>query len=370
MRTSEEIDQFTALDRSILEDKDAYATYFREISALFSLVMESINEKTTDENFERTIIQDYLQRFLHTLELLRMRYLYDEEMRMKIDLTDSCFPNFLELKNIDTDSWDPDKLLQSVPPESVLKQSIVDFIFKQKAVPQKLLKQLGKRKYAEALEKKQPFHSFNDGKYSQLQQKGDLPTYLYHWAMFDSKSNRPFVYIMLFDHESADTEFFKDTELMKNLRDYIRKSSSFQVPLRVLASDIDHQFNSIHPKIIKRIEIGPFYGHMAKDKHPFTHMLKTQFDPSDWIVEFTTELIFSVGQRRAGGFLSSGDLREIFFIDETSKECIDRNVSKVLRYMIAPHEVVTFLREHNKSTMDDLAIPPFIYNSKTMSLYA
>lgn len=370
MSSTHEIEHFTTLDRSILENDDAYANYFRQVSELFSLIRQAINEKSTDEPFEVKIIHDYLQQYLFTLQLLRTKFLYNEEQRMKVDLTESSFPNYLEIKQIESDLEQREDLLKGLPEEAVLRQSIVDFIFKNKAVPKKLLKQLAKRKYLEMLGKETPFSSYNSGKYRQLSKKNEQPTYLYHWAVFDSKTNRPFIYFLLFDHEEVNRVPFKSEKLLITaLTKYIEKSSAHQSPLRVMASDIDREFRTIHPKVLKRMDIGPLYGHLSLDKHPFTKLVKDQFSEKDWIVEFTTELLFSVGQKRTNGFLSTGELREVFFIDESNKECMERHVSKVLNYMIAPHGVVSFLREHHKASLERLAVPPFIYNPKTMKLY-
>ncbi|MBK9288102.1 MAG: hypothetical protein IPN38_10555 [Flavobacteriales bacterium] len=51
----------------------------------------------------------------------------------------------------------------------------------------------------------------------------------------------------------------------------------------------------------------------------------------------TTEYVFSVGQeQRSTGFLSKSELREVFHVDETNKDCMERMVSEC-RSTCSPH---------------------------------
>ena len=40
---------------------------------------------------------------LYSIEAMRVKYMYDEEENMKVDLTDSGFPNYLEFRYLFND---------------------------------------------------------------------------------------------------------------------------------------------------------------------------------------------------------------------------------------------------------------------------
>ena len=60
-------------------------------------------------------------------------------------------------------------------------------------------------------------------------------------------------------------------------------------------------------------------------------------------------------------FLSQGELRQVFYINESNMESMKRMVSRVEKYIITSHGVVRYLNENHPEVIKELAAPPYIY---------
>ena len=76
----------------------------------------------------------------------------------------------------------------------------------------------------------------------------------------------------------------------------------------------------------------------------------------------TTEIVFSVGQeKKSTGLLSKSELREVFHVDETNKDCMERMAREVQSYLFTTHTVMQYLRDNQKEMLKQLSTPQFIY---------
>lgn len=363
------VDQLTAIDRTMLEARDEYVGYFRHLLKAFNLLIESYNERTKDDPMEIKIIQSFIQRFLNTIEAFRMKYLFDSENRMRIDPTDSCFPNHLEFRELEADLAAKDERLRMLPRRDDIKQTIVDYLFSKKERPLNLLKQLGKREYYLMLQWKKVFTAFTPGEMVQLSDKKGVRRYIYSWGSYDTLTNRPHVYILIFDQTGEGMDLSIDKSRLANFEGVIKKNTNNTAPLKVIASDLDVHFKDIAPKVLKRIDLGPLYGTYATDKHLYTNILKSHFTTDDFALRFTTEIIFSIGEKRTKAFLSKGELRQVFFVDQSNKAAMERHVSEVHKYLLASHGLVQYLRSHHNEELTGLAMPPITYHPNSSGIY-
>jgi hypothetical protein len=115
--------------------------------------------------------------------------------------------------------------------------------------------------------------------------------------------------------------------------------------------------------VLKRIEIGPIYGKYARDKHRYTILLRKQFNPDDYIFTYNTEIVFSTGEKRTKSFLSKGELRQVFYIDESNKECMERMISDMHSYMITSHNVLQYLNDNQPEDLAKLSAPVYVYDA-------
>ena len=384
MRESDLLKELTGFDKTTLEGKDEYVSYFRYLRETFSKLMESYRARAVraeqaspgvagNDPREIAIMESFIERFLYTIEAYRMKYLCEPEVKMRFDPTDSSFPNHIEFRELEADIKRRDQMLRELPAEETLKQAILDSLFKRQQAPPELLRQLGRRKYFLLLQERVIrqekmgqgglFREFTPGKLEVLQDVGNSPVrrYLYSWGSYDVLTNRPHIYLLIVDQRAANTPLHKDPEALAAFEKAIRQNTNNTSPLKVIAHDIDEQFPHLYPKVVKRTDLGPLYGRYSVDEHLYTKMLKEHFQPADRVFSFTTEIIFSIGEKRSKSFLSKGDLRQIFFVDQSNAEAMERHVSEVHRYMLATHGVVQYLNDNHQDRLRKLAMPPITF---------
>ncbi len=286
-----------------------------------------------------------------------MRYRNEKEHFPKVDLTESSFPNHIEIKKLMADMQAAPAQLAEMPSMHALKQSTLDYIFEKQTIPDILLNQMYRRTYLEMLDQKKLFLEHTVGEWVKLptQKQGDRH-FLYSWGSYDATYNRPFVYMLVFElDKSRDDE---DQELRKLFRNMIAERTQNTAPLRVMAHEIDEMSEFVKPKILKRIDLGPIYSKYSMDEADLSKIVQKQFSGEGYAFLFTNEVIFSIGEKKAKGFLSGGQIRQIFFIDESNKETMERHVSKVLKYIMAPHDVVQHLNTNHPEILSQFSMDP------------
>ena len=388
METSDLLKQLTSQDKTTLEGSDEYAGYFRYLQDTFDRLIESYRSRAIrndrprkdgsppDDPREIAIIRDFVGQFLSTIEAFRMKYLCEPDVRLRFDPTDSSFPNHIEFRELEADLQRRDKMLRELPKVEVLKQAILDTLFKHRSVPKDLLRQLGQREYFLLLQRHATlggglFREFTPGQLELIDEGGvtEPRRYLFSWGAFDVLTNRPHVYLLIFDQKQGGMRLDQDAEAYARFETSIRQHTNNTAPLRVIAHDIDAEYPHLFPKVLKRTDLGPLYGHYSKDDHLYTKLLRDHFAPEDRVFRFTTEIIFSIGEKRTKSFLSKGELRQIFFVDQSNAETMERHVSEVHKYMLATHPIVQYLNDHHADRVQALAMPPITFTPRKAGIH-
>lgn len=365
MKTIDINNHFTELDRSILEGDNAYSEYFNYVKNNLNILLNSFDSLSSESSMEIKVLKNFSQKFLNTIEAFRLKYAFDDDDLMRIDLTESGFPNFMEFKKLNDDIEKKEAELAKIPSQDSLKQRILDHLIRKKEDPRHLLKQLSRSSYFIRLQWSNLFTEFTPGMLELLNEHTDKArtrTYFYSWASYDSVTNKPFIYTMIFDNRPEKRQEAIDISNDSSFVETIKSITHNSSPLKVIASDIDNAYESVMPKVIKRIEIGPIFGRYAQDKHPYTLMLKKMFSPADFIFTYNTEIVFSTGEKRTKSFLSKGELRQIFHVDESNKDCMERMISAMNSYMITSHEVLQHLNDTDPDMLKKLSAPVYTYN--------
>lgn len=363
MKTIDIESHFTDLDRSILENNVEYERYFKFVTHVLRAFTTTFAPRDGAQEDEVLIIRDMAQRFLLSVKALGLKYLFEESDRMKIDLTASGFPNHLELRKLTADlaRWKEG----SVPAINVdnLKRQLLDRLIKGDSEYEAILEKLALSQYHQALEREGLFAEFVPGNLRELKVFNEAKAtkrFLCSWASFDPVTNRPFVYLMVFDND-PDGERTQRVDLDPHFVDMIRKCTHNTAPLKVVAADIDEAYAWVHPKVLKRIDIGPILGAYDRTEDDVAKQIGQHIPSGHFVLHVTTEIVFSVGQeKRSTGLLSKSELREVFHVDETNKDCMERMVSEVQSHLFTTHTVMQYLSENHKAMLNKLSTPPFI----------
>ena len=89
----------SSFDAIPLASKDEYAIYYNLLLFYLDSLLNSRKELCLSDQ-ETDLIGAYLQYVISTVRALRLRYLYDPEHSVKLDVDDSGFPTYLELRGM------------------------------------------------------------------------------------------------------------------------------------------------------------------------------------------------------------------------------------------------------------------------------
>ncbi len=337
-------------------EPDFQELYFHKVIQAFSVVRKVYDSQTQAGNSEAAIVSAYLEKLLWTLMALRIKHRAVSEPA-KIDASDSGFVNFYELAKMESELAHRDELLADLPRKSVLKSQMLDYMFQHRAEPEELLKKISERSYLEMLHQDQLFMQFNHGKLGVATKLGELPLLSYYWACFDSETNRPFIYIMLFEDSGKGPSLLEDKSRFEAFCKVV-KGEGCRVPkLSLVAAAIDDRLENIHPKVIKRICIGPFYSHTFSDGFPqgLAQVLENGEEMEKYALYMEHEHVFSQEQVVSKSVFSKDKLREIYFVPQHITHLYEKGLSGVERYVILPHK----LHQHAADIFEDRRVISF-----------
>jgi hypothetical protein len=299
-------------------------------------------------------VPGFVEKLLVTIGMLRIKYTYmaSNTRPLWVDATASGFPNAMELGNLAQDvQRRRERLLQLAVPVA-LKRAVLDRLFQDLADPPNLLAQLSERVYFDLLDESRLFLPFTMGEIRLRSQEKTQRSYVASWACYDFATNRPYVHVMTFDQDASEEPLERQGAAYARLREVLRAEGSRAPDVGILALAIDDALEPIHPKILKRLCIGPLHAPMLLDGRPTDPddataavcvplLQRYGRRPDDFVLELRDEIVFSKAQQVTRSLLAPrGKVREIFAITETDPECYARRASVVHHYVLLPHDLL------------------------------
>ncbi len=345
------IDKFiaTPLDSAVLETKKQYAFYFKLVKHAFSELIQKLKNKNILNEQEIVYFKQYSELLLYSLEALRVKYLFDEEEKMRIDLTESGFPNYMEFRYLVNDLNLRKEFLHKLPKVEDLKKEFLETLFsKKEPVSSVKLHQAANVVYYSSIDNRLIFKRFVQGKISKTEFHNS--NYLVSWSFFDITYNRPFICFLYFDYDGKNIDDYKDS-----IYEVLKISADRSINLDTIAYLIDKKLPKIHPKQIKKVDLGPIHTIFTKDENIYTHILlseiakktipKAAFSLSIEIEEATTK-----GSFKEGSFFNKQEL-QIWKVD------------KKKNYIFAPHKITQLFYDKIPKVINLLTKAPFAIES-------
>jgi len=339
----------TPLDSAVLENKDQYAVYYKIINHAFGQMVDKLMEHEICNPLELSFIKQYCELLTYSLEAFRVKYLFDEEEKMRVDLTESGFPNYLEFRYLINDLALKSEHISKLPKPELLKEEFLESLLKYKEpVPKRKLEQAASIVYYSSVQKNYIFKRFVQGKIIKIENNPDAP-YLVSWSFYDISLNRPFICFMYFDLHKTDVD-----EATEAIYDILEKSADRDMSLDMMAYAIDKKLPKVLPKKFRKIDLGPLHNVFAKDELEITHLIlegiinKTLKLPA-CAVSLSIDEIHSTGQFSEGSFFS----KQVLQVWESKK---------TESYVFTTHRVMQMLYDRipesmNKLTKEPIEIP-------------
>ncbi len=335
----------TPLDSAILDSKEHYIFYHKMIDFAFKELIVAVQRQKLCNEQEVLLFKQYCDLILYSIEAMRIKYMYDEEDNMKVDLTESGFPNYLEFRYLFNDLELRDEYLDKLTSVTTLKEEFLETLMhKKQPIKKSKLFQAASIVYYSSVKKQYIFNRFVQGKIlSSLKgSEGDL---LISWSFFDVSHNRPFICFMYFHYEGNNINDYKD-----DIYEVLRTTSDRDMPLNTMAYTIDKRLPKISPKRIKRIDLGPIHNVFAKDENQVTHIMleaigKKEIPLESYAISLRIDEVSSDSEFKEGRFFSKQVLQKW---DDVFKK----------RYVFAPHRIIQLLYNKTPEMMNGLAQAP------------
>jgi len=271
------------------------------------------------------------------------------------------FQNVLELEN---DKRNAPKRLAGIPEPDTIRAEMADFILRHKEFPAALQKSIAERLYLEDLKDGTVFGPFSLAQTARVSvnPKTFRPFYLVHWAAFDGTANLPLIYMATVEDSSerivkqlvADNgklsekvdiplpvDGLLNPELAHRFDDFTEKNSAYTLSPATIASNMDKDFETLHPKQLRRVVLGPFYSAgITENNSTVSEVLsKVRKQENAWLLTWTIQEVYSKNEREGRkGLFSSEKATQEFFIDTDDLEAARQGVSSYEKHALVPHE--------------------------------
>ncbi len=336
----------TPLDSAVLENKEQYSVYFKIVQHALKELTAAITKNKICNVLEISYVEQYGELLTYSLEAFRIKYLFDEEEKMKIDLTESGFPSYMEFRYLINDLELKKEHMSKLPELSSLKASFLESLLRYKEpVSATKMAQAASVIYYNTVNEKFIYKRFVQGKVVKIENDEKAP-YLVSWSFYDVTFNRPFICFMYFNIKKGDIEEYKE-----EIYDTLRKVADRDMPVDMMAYAIDKKLEDIIPQRLSIMDMGPLHNVFAKDELEVTHaiidnIVKKSLTLGSYAISIRMESCFSSGTISEGSLFNKQQLQ----IWETKK---------TEKYLLCPHRVMQVLYD---------AVPEYINNLSTQPI--
>ena len=308
------------------------------------------------------IIVPYLARLKASFACWENRIGFVEQFR--ISRAESGFPVFQNVLELENDRQSAEKRLVAMPAADQLRAEMADFILRQKAFPSALQARMAERLYLEQIGKGDIFSPFvlPETIRVAVNPKTMRPYYVVSWGAFDGTATLPMVYMAMIEDSSenvvrtlvtADGKLDPDVDiplpvggllnpdLASRFDDFALKNAAYSLTPATIATNLDKDFPTLHPKQLRRIVLGPFYSAGITENNARVNEILSRVRKRDnaWLLTWTVQEVFSKAERPAKkGFWSSTPAQEEFHIETDDLEAARMGVSAYEKHALVPHD--------------------------------
>ena len=308
------------------------------------------------------VVADYIARLEISFACWKNRLGFMEKFR--ISRAESGFPVFQNLLELENDRRTADKRLAAIPEAGELRNEMADFILRHKEFPEALQRSLAERLYLQDVGAGSVFSPFNLAQTVKVavNPKTFRPYYLVHWASFDGSANLPLIYMATIEDSSPamveqlvaengklnekveiplPVDGLLNPELAHRFDDFTEKNSSYTLSPVTIATNLDKDFETLHPKQLRRVVLGPFYSAGITENNSVVAevLSKVRRPENAWLLTWTLQEVFSKAEKPGRkGLWSSEKTTQEFHIETDDLEAARQGVSSYEKHALVPHE--------------------------------
>jgi hypothetical protein len=355
----------------------AVQQYFQTVRAAFAGLEVYLDDVTRNNpparDLTASLIMKYVERLMTSLRCWENKTGFLE--RFRISRAESGFPIYQNVLELENDRKTAPERLAQIPDGNKLRAEMVDFILRNKAFPEALQGRMAERLYLEEVVKGDVFSPVILPETSGVTINPDnrRPMIVANWASFDGSQTLPMIYVAKIEDSSENMARMLVTrdgklntdidiplpvggllnpELASRFDDFVIRNSSYTLSPVTIATNMDKDFPTLHPKQLRRIVIGPFYSAGITENNEIINgiLSRVRKPENAWLLTWTVQEVFSTREKpEVKGFFSSTPASQEFHIDTTNMEASRMGVSGFEKHALVPHEAYTALYASNEA---------------------
>ena len=333
-----------------------YFDKFDKITGHLGRVAAELEGEGALTKLEARVIGAYIQRLSLTFQSLGYKYLMTGRVdgplpgKLTFDRHESGFPIAQELLVMANDAQQAEKHLTHLPSESQIKDAMIRQIIGELTIPTRLQFTMSQRLYYESLVGGAQFWARNDADVQWLGESKSRRSWLVHWAVYDTQTNLPVIYMMNLE-DSGKIPLPRDDRRWPQAQAHLMAQSFDGLKLVTIAKGFDTDFDDLHPKRLRRIHLGPMYSSsFTLQSGPISDVLAAaRPEPGqDWALVWTVEDLLAEREETVKtGWFSSAE-RQIFTSSPfAGKSLADIGATSMDRMLIMPERPFQALVEKN-----------------------
>jgi len=344
--------------------------YFQTVRSAFGgleLYLDDISRGQSAKDLTSTLIMKYVERLKTSLGCWENKIGFMDHFR--ISRAESGFPIYQNVLELENDRKTAPQRLSAIPDSQKLRAEMVDFILRTKAFPDALQTRMAERLYLEEAVKGEVFSPviLPETSAVTVNPQNGRPSCVVNWASFDGTQTLPMIYIARIEDSSEnmarmlvtsdgklnpDIDIplpvggFLNPELASRFDDFVIRNNSYALSPVTIATNMDKDFPTLHPKQMRRIVIGPFYSAGITENNATINgiLSRVRKQENAWLLTWTIQEVFSKNERPAQkGFFSSTPAEQEFHIDTENLEASRMGVSAFDKHALVPHDAYTAL---------------------------
>lgn len=340
-----------------------YFDKFDRITGHLGRVAAELESEGQLTKLEARVIGTYVQRLNLTFQSLGYKYLMTGRIngplpgKLTFDRHESGFPIAQELLVMANDAQQAERHLAQLPSEVEIKDAMIRQIVGELVLPTRLQFTMSQRLYYESLHAGKQFWARNDADLQWLGERGGRRSWLVHWAVYDTQTNLPVIYMMNLE-DSGTTPLPRDDRRWPQVQAHLMAQSHDGLKLVTIAKGFDTDFDDLHPKRLRRIHLGPMYSSsFTLQSGPISDVLADAgaAPGQDWALVWTVEDLLAEREETVKtGWFSSAE-RQIFasgpFIGKT---LADIGATSMTRMLVMPERPFQALAEKQPPGFADI----------------
>jgi hypothetical protein len=129
--------------------------------------------------------------------------------------------------------------------------------------------------------------------------------------------------------------------LARKFDEFAESNSAYSLSPTTIAMNMDQEFDTLHPKQLRRIVLGPFFSTgITENNETINRILDRVANPKNaWLLTWTIQDVYSKNERAGKkGFWSSTPSRQEYHIETNDLDAARMGVSAYENHALVPHE--------------------------------